>query len=190
MRRLFLLLLSCTAALSAGAQESSVRMPTFYRFDYAPSRRDPILDPRAPVTRLDAGKSLTSRDIAVGDVLSQFIEPILNEMRKKLVVGGIMAQKGGQGSALISGIEFSAGDVVLLPVPAEVARKVLGVAATHGLPVQYRPNPNKPGDAILVLTVSEITPKGVRLKLPGFRTALPLLRYDPQLKTAAEPFGE
>lgn len=163
----------------APAQVREWRPAPFHIVDYRQSPRDPMISASVTATLLNGARPTESNQIAAGQILSQFLEPIIKELKGKLHVGGVAMSNPGVGRALISGIDVASGDRLVVPVAPSVGKRVLGVANTFGLPVEYVQLAN---DEIgLVIIVSEIRPSGVILRLPKFGPPLCALNYDPDL---------
>lgn len=169
-------------AIAAVAQEpapgpSEWSPAPFHTVDYKVGSRDPMISASVTTTLLSGAKPSDSNQIAAGEILSQFLEPIIKEMKGKLHVGGISMSGPGKGRALISGVDVASGDRLVVPVPADTGKRVLGVANTFGLPVEYV---QLDGGAIgLVILIAEVRPKEVILRLPRFSPPLCSLPYDP-----------
>jgi hypothetical protein len=160
-------LIALTSILVAWASllHAQVQLPDLYTYNYAMSRRDPFISANAPNTIMNEYQE--PRGIVSGDVVSRYLESIVQLIKTQLYVGGIsIGDTPVDSIALINGVDFHVGD----KVPLDAARKDLQglqqLAATYGLPLVT----DQQGS--FVVEVGRVTENGVDLVLPGFKAAI------------------
>lgn len=174
MRILILLPLFVSAVASVNGQSAQSlqpsRLPEFWRSSGTRTPRDPWVSAEVTETVIGATQA-EAKSLIAGSSIRDFIQPILDESRSRLIVGGIAAGPDGKGRAIISGVEVATGEKIPLPISAELARKIQGVARTYGLPVEIPPATESSSEREIILQVGPITMNGVALMLPGFTTS-------------------
>lgn len=177
MRSLLLPLWLVFLALPLGGGE--LKLPSFYRHAYEASRRDPMVDATTSPT-LTGGPAASATQIAAGNALQTLLAEVSRVLRSRLLVGGVAAGPGGQGRAIVSGVEVATGDRFVVPIQKELNARLQGVLRTYDGKAERVPLDAE--HEALVLVVGAVQPGGVALNLPGFQTPICFLAYDRKLR--------
>lgn len=158
---MFTFLLLATPAFGLGMRD----VPQVYVADYAPSLRDPFVDPSVSPTILGAtgARNLSS----VARPLESYVGELEALFLKENKVNGI-AIGNDMSLAVVNGKTVKLGARLSVAVPEALSQELLNTSRYYGLGLEAQI-----GAKLLECEIAEITKTGLKLKLRGTNLRLP-----------------